>query len=342
MRRGLLYFLVFFTLIVSSLFSGCAPGTRVTEKEVAREEDILKKKSKAFRFEQNKRLIEMGLNLLAQIPEPMEVRFLIGDCDEVNAAAQPGIVGICRGMLRFVKSDDELASVVGHELAHLSRGHHGKVGLLDVSSIILGIMVESSVPGSGLPVADLIRRSMSAFDREQERDADYYGLIYMYKAGFDPEAGVSLWERFAVELPERRGKSLFDTHPVSSERTLRARRVATQLKQDLLKEEVDKTAHGDSAPVIYGLHAMPVPELLADPDKRPRQWQIFGIIKAGEKELQGATLEVTFGEGHLSVAQRTINLSLSLSPYYATAFSFEEDGIPSAVNSVDIALKEVQ
>ena len=106
--------------------------------------------------------------------------------------------------------------------------------------LILGsIAAEKAAPGSGRMVQLGGSIFTQKFSRDMEREADYYGLLYAHKAGFDVEKGIEIWERFVVELPESQRSSLFSSHPTSTERLARARKVATTLKE---KAEVEGPA----------------------------------------------------------------------------------------------------
>lgn len=170
---------------------------------------------------------------LAEKPYP--VHFHVSDSEEVNAFAAPGGISVTSGLLRFVASDDELAVVVGHELAHLTEGHYAKrmgtevvVGTL---GILAGIGMDIIVPGAGGVISRVTAAGLRApFSQNLEREADYVGLRYVHEAGFDMEAGIGFWDRFATELPQSLSRSLFNTHPTSPERLLRLKETLREIK----------------------------------------------------------------------------------------------------------------
>lgn len=170
---------------------------------------------------------------LAKIP--VNVSFEVADLESVNATASPGRVIVSYGMLRFIKAEDELAVVIGHELAHLTKDHIAKnigTGILaGVGGVLLGVGAEVLAPGSGQTVSDISGSAFDArFSRDFEREADYFGLKYAHLAGYDVEAGKDIWERFAIEAPRSMTKDLFSTHPSSPERMLRLKKIAAELK----------------------------------------------------------------------------------------------------------------
>jgi len=169
------------------------------------------------------------------ISKPLDVAFRMVDEQEVNAGASPDLVAVTYGLMRFVKSDDEIAVVLGHELAHIAKGHHLKesgIGLLSMlAGIAAGIGANKVSPGSG----DIVMRSVSSafnarFSQDFEREADYFGLKYVQLAGFNIEAGVDVWERFAIEVPQSMTRNFFSTHPSSPERMLRLKKIIQELK----------------------------------------------------------------------------------------------------------------
>ncbi len=164
--------------------------------------------------------------------KPYPVTFHMAESDEVNAFASPGQVNITTGLLRFAKSDDELAVVLGHELAHLTQGHYAKKMGIGVLAGAIGLIVEVAtnvvVPGIGGVISNGIQ---APFSKDFEREADYVGLSYAYKAGYQIEAGVDFWDRFATELPSSLTQSFFNTHPTSPERLLRLKKTIEELKK---------------------------------------------------------------------------------------------------------------
>ncbi len=186
-----------------------------------------------FRIERNNEAKEITV-VMADVP--LEVRFRMLDEESVNAGASSGQVAVTYGLMRFIQSDDELAAILGHELAHIVRGHIGKRTGTDLASVLLGIAagygVESISPGSG----DIVMRGISGafsslYSREFEREADYFGIIYTYHAGFNIEAGIDVWERFAIEVPKSMTRDFFSTHPASTERLLRIKKIVKEIKE---------------------------------------------------------------------------------------------------------------
>lgn len=135
------------------------------------------------------------------------------DEDEINAFADnSGRVAVYMGMINFFQSEDELAAVCGHELAHLSREHIKK----SLPTSILATVVSEVVGGTaGDIVGNLIYTKDS---RKHEREADRNGLYYAWQAGFDPYASVALWEGMSQLRDTMALEQYLSTHPVHEER----------------------------------------------------------------------------------------------------------------------------
>ena len=157
-----------------------------------------------------------------------EWEFAVLDSDRVNAVCLPaGKVIVFGGLLGFVRSDDELATVMGHEMAH-ALAHHaseriarnpadfqalravgGRLGNLDVSrrQSILNVL-DAGTALEGL-----------SYNRFQETEADHIGVFLMTFAGYDPHAAISFWERMSkasaghIHLPE-----ILSDHPADAHR----------------------------------------------------------------------------------------------------------------------------
>lgn len=135
-------------------------------------------------------------------PRKLEV-IVVGDAKNMHAwATRKGIV-ITTGMLKFLENDSEIAVILGHEFGHLVRGHFS-------SSYLAGGFQPS-------------------FSQGLELEADRYGLELAHTAGYDPEVGINVWERF-VEDRKSYADELLLSHPPTSQRIATARKVAAQLK----------------------------------------------------------------------------------------------------------------
>jgi predicted Zn-dependent protease len=175
-------------------------------------------------------LDRVSRRLLQAIPNPPQVNIVFAAGEEsVNAGTTFGKVIVSEGMLDFVKSDDELAMILGHELAHQTLGHVSRGAmnsvLLNLGSVIAG----SFIPG-GEAVSGLFGQMvLNHFNQDQERTADHVGLRYAYDAGYDPQAAAYVMRRMAEEVPETAQAGFFSSHPSSVERFATLQREAEEL-----------------------------------------------------------------------------------------------------------------
>jgi predicted Zn-dependent protease len=133
---------------------------------------------------------------------------------QINAFAMAGgKVGVFSGLYRIVDTDDELASVLAHEIAHVTAKH--------VSERLSRQMALDSTVGvvtNALGAYGLAGPSL-AFDRAKEKEADYIGLIYMARAGYDPEASIRVLQRLEdASAGQPAVSALESTHPSNPER----------------------------------------------------------------------------------------------------------------------------
>jgi len=169
----------------------------------------------------------------------LSFEFVILNDSTPNAWALPGgKIAINRGLLVELQSEAELAAVLGHEIVHAA-ARHGAKGiergmLLQGGIIALGIASQNTQYNDVLIDSASIAASlvMSKYSRHQELESDRYGMIYMAKAGYNPEAAIRLQELF-LRLSESRNDwigGLFASHPPSQERIDANKLTAAEVK----------------------------------------------------------------------------------------------------------------
>ncbi len=138
-----------------------------------------------------------------------------------------GIVQVWTGLLVRVSSEDELAAVLGHELAHYTQLHtlerlrRINKSLTAGSVFDLGLVL---LTGASIPVGQMVAvASVMAFSRDQEEEADLLGVKFMAQANYDPRAAARLWKMIVEEeanaAVKRREPDIFSqTHPSSEDR----------------------------------------------------------------------------------------------------------------------------
>jgi len=173
----------------------------------------------------------VGQNLVRNSDAKVPFTIKVIDSDEINAFALPGgFFYVNSGLILRADEEAELAGVMGHEIAHVAARHGTKNAtkgeIMQWASIPLILLGPGGWAGYGLYEGLNLAIPMSylKFTRDAEREADYLGLQYMYKAGYDPNAFVSFFEKIEAEERRRPGSipKVFSTHPPTPDRVQKA------------------------------------------------------------------------------------------------------------------------
>ncbi len=173
----------------------------------------------------------VGQNLVRNSDAKVPFTIKVIDSDEINAFALPGgFFYVNSGLILRADEEAELAGVMGHEIAHVAARHGTKTAtkgeIMQLATIPLILLGPGGWAGYGLYEGLNLAIPMSylKFTRDAEREADFLGLQYMYKAGYDPNAFVSFFEK--IEAEERRHPGsipkVFSTHPPTPDRVQKA------------------------------------------------------------------------------------------------------------------------
>jgi predicted Zn-dependent protease len=173
----------------------------------------------------------VGQNLVRNSDAKVPFTIKVIDSDEINAFALPGgFFYVNSGLILRADEEAELAGVMGHEIAHVAARHSTKTAtkgeIMQLATIPLILLGPGGWAGYGLyeGLNLAIPMSFLKFSRDNEREADFLGLQYMYKAGYDPNAFVSFFEK--IEAEERRHPGsipkVFATHPPTPDRVQKA------------------------------------------------------------------------------------------------------------------------
>jgi predicted Zn-dependent protease len=145
--------------------------------------------------------------------------------DSANAFALPGgRMGVNTGLFRVVQNEDQLAAVIGHELAH-SAASHAAERASQTAAAQIGLGVASGVAGdsrfgeaiSAYGGAGAQLGFLLPFSRQHELEADRLGVDYMQRAGYDPRQAIVLWQRMASAGGASQ-PAFMSTHPSDSTR----------------------------------------------------------------------------------------------------------------------------
>ena len=184
---------------------------------------------------------EIGNKVAAQTNDgDYDFTFFVIEDQRINAFALPGgYIGVHTGLIEATRSEDELAGVLAHEVAHVTQRHIARAihassrqSILS-TAIMLGAMI-AGVAGAG---SDVMQAGMAVaqgtaaqqqinFTRSNEHEADRVGIAALADAGFDPYGMASFFDVMArqnTRAPDERAPEFLRTHPVTSARIAEAR-----------------------------------------------------------------------------------------------------------------------
>jgi predicted Zn-dependent protease len=192
------------------------------------------------------RKVGQRIAAVAELPGA-QWEFVVFDSKEANAFCLPGgKVGVYTGLLPITRDEAGLATVIGHEVAHAVARHGGERLSQEMLARTGGQVLGSALSYSDPTVQTLAGTAYSVgaqvgvllpYSRKHESEADEIGLRYMARAGYDPEAAVGFWQRFAKYNRQSGGTSppwFLRTHPVDEQRIEQIKRWLPQAKADYL------------------------------------------------------------------------------------------------------------
>jgi predicted Zn-dependent protease len=167
----------------------------------------------------------VGQNLVRNSDAKVPFTIKVVESDEINAFALPGgFFYVNSGLILAADDESELAGVMAHEIAHVAARHGtenaSKGQLVNIASLPLIFL--GGVGGFAIRQAAgfLIPMQFLQFSRKAEAEADYLGVQYLYKTGYDPGAAVSFFEKLQARETARPGSvsKMFSTHPPTGDR----------------------------------------------------------------------------------------------------------------------------
>jgi len=212
-----------------------------TEVEIGRKakEQIIKEYGIHKDFEWQIYLDQVGQRVAAQSDrQKLAYDFTILDSEVLNAFALPGgYIFVTRGILMEMVDEAELAIVLGHEITHTAAWHGveqlQRAGLLTTLTA-LGIIggAVAGAPDAALAIGQAAgvyeNLYLLGYGRKYELEADRYGILFAARAGYDPEASITFFERLdKIEKEEQSAQRIspyWRTHPLTSERLKKSRK----------------------------------------------------------------------------------------------------------------------
>jgi hypothetical protein len=162
---------------------------------------------------------------------------IMDDTDVINALATGDMVIVNKGLLRFTETDAEVALIVGHELAHNVMEH----GLKGSGNQMIGAAIDGIIAGiTGVYSNAFTNAGAMAYSQEFEQEADYVGIYFMERGGYDSTGVPKFWRRMGANNPYSIGHA--SSHPTSASRTVFLEECVKEIKakrkagQELLPE----------------------------------------------------------------------------------------------------------
>jgi beta-barrel assembly-enhancing protease len=262
---------LFPSLLALCLVAGCAVNpvtgrnelnfiSEAQERQIGAEQYGPSQQSQGGEFSTDPELTayvnEVGQRLAAVSDRPLDYEFVVLNNGVPNAWALPGgKIAVNRGLLYELNNEAELAAVLGHEVVHAAARHGAQAmtrGTLLQGALVVGTIATATndrlspysdfIVGGAQVGAQLIS---TRYGRDAERESDAYGIRYMVRAGYDPNAAVSLQQTF-VRLSEEGGRGnpgwlegLFASHPPSQERVDNNRALVAELQPEIAGRDLE-------------------------------------------------------------------------------------------------------
>ena len=178
----------------------------------------------------------VGQNLVRNSDVKVPVSIKVLETDEPNAMALPGgFFFVNTGLLKLAQNESEIAGVMGHELAHIAARHATRqmtrAGIVNLATIPMMILGGGwAMYGIYQATNLLIPITFLKFSREFESEADMLGLQYMYKAGYDPNGFVDMFERLESMEKRKPGtiSKMFTSHPPPGDRIVKVQEITAK------------------------------------------------------------------------------------------------------------------
>ena len=222
---------------------GHGPDFYSLEHEIALGKQLAQEVDRSAKFIEdpvvNEYVNRVGQNLVRNSDAQVPFTIKVIDSDQINAFALPGgFFYVNSGLILHADEESELAGVMAHEIAHVAARHGTrnatKGELMQMATIPLILLGPGGWAGYGIyqGLNFALPLTYLRFSRAAETEADYLGLQYMYKAGYDPNSFVTFFEKVQADEKKHPGTipKIFSTHPPTPDRIQSAQKeIATIL-----------------------------------------------------------------------------------------------------------------
>jgi len=203
----------------------------------------------------------IGQNLVRNSDAKVPFTIKVLDSEEVNAFALPGgYFFVNSGLILRADSESELAGVMAHEIAHVAARHGTRQAtrgeLINIATIPLLFMGGWAGYAVRQGASLAIPMGFLAFTRGMEREADYLGVQYMYKAGYDPTSFVDFFEKIQTMEKKKPGSvaKVFSTHPMTDDRIAASQQEIQKILVSKPEYVVNTSEFNDVKARLYSLH----------------------------------------------------------------------------------------
>lgn len=231
-------------LAIAGVLSGCTKANVLSrDEEIRLGRQASAEVEKKYQVSRNPADVDLvnrlGQRMVAASNLKWPYTFKVLNDKSVNAFSLPGgPVYVFRGLLDLTAgNEDQLSSVIAHEIGHIENRHVAK---MYTQGVFTDILISLGTRGNVQTAAQIAQVFMQMrFSREDEYQADSSGIKYAYKAGYDPQGMIVFFQKMQRLQKEGKGDILSNnlrTHPLTSNRIERAKREIAKIQQQVNRE----------------------------------------------------------------------------------------------------------
>ena len=199
----------------------------------------IKTAAKSTNAQQTAMVVRVGSNGLSSMLNEFSWEFNLVKNNEINAFCMPGgKIVVYEGLMKLVSSDDELAVVIGHEVAHAVARHSNERISQEMLAQYGAQILSQSLSQKSAAIQNMANKVYGIgaqygvvlpFSRKHESEADYMGLIFMTMAGYNPDVAINFWKKMSAgggaQVPE-----IMSTHPSDARRISDIQKALPEIK----------------------------------------------------------------------------------------------------------------